>query len=309
MASSAAWAACRNIVMMPFVKYNQLLDRRPTATKCVTSAFMYGLGDICAQKAEHYNKGKEAAEKGEGAPEFHVDWSRAGVFFTFGLLIGGPAVCTRTAQPAALSKAFLAPAFRELPTLHQRRFVLLTPVYKMQYTAWFARLDMLPAQLWALRNARQRAEIMRAYNLLKRHGIDVNLRMDRLVRLDCSVATVAGYAERFLPSSRRACLLHAGRGRCQPSPNVRPTCHRSSPSLRLLSLQPDARPLSKWAAKAFKIAADQFIFSTTYTLVFFLAIGMMNVRVVCAASAGKRTQGSFAPDSSISSSCSWRPLA
>lgn len=141
MAFATALAACRNVAMFPFTKYNQLLDKHPWKTKCVTSAFMYGAGDLCAQKAEHYNKSKEAEEKGEDAPGFHIDWSRAGVFFTFGLLVGGPA-----------------------------------------YTAWFARLDMLPAQLWALRNARQRAEIMRAYNLLKRHGIDVNLRMDRLVR-------------------------------------------------------------------------------------------------------------------------------
>lgn len=49
-------------------------------------------------------------------------------------------------------------------------------------------------------------------------------------------------------------------------------------STSLHRLQPDARPLGKWTGKAFKIAADQFIFSTTYTLVFFLAIGMMQVR-------------------------------
>jgi hypothetical protein len=69
-----------------------------------------------------------------------------------------------------------------------------------------------------MRQTRQRFEILRAYNLLKRHGIEVNLRVEKL---------------------------------------------------------PSAQPLGKWTQKAWKIAADQLIFSSTYTLIFFLVIGMM----------------------------------
>ena len=39
---------------------------------------------------------------------------------------------------------------------------------------------------------------------------------------------------------------------------------------------PKALPLSKWKGKAAKIAADQLIFSSLYTLVFFMGIGVMN---------------------------------
>lgn len=38
---------------------------------------------------------------------------------------------------------------------------------------------------------------------------------------------------------------------------------------------PNAAPLDKWKGKAAKIAADQLIFSSVYTLVFFLSIGIM----------------------------------
>lgn len=39
---------------------------------------------------------------------------------------------------------------------------------------------------------------------------------------------------------------------------------------------PKALPLSKWKGKAAKIAADQLIFSSIYTLVFFMGIGVMS---------------------------------
>lgn len=38
---------------------------------------------------------------------------------------------------------------------------------------------------------------------------------------------------------------------------------------------PSAKPLPKWAELALKIAADQFFFSSLYTLVFFMGIGML----------------------------------
>lgn len=43
-----------------------------------------------------------------------------------------------------------------------------------------------------------------------------------------------------------------------------------------LAKLPKAEPLSKWKGKAAKILADQLIFSSTYTLIFFLSIGMLN---------------------------------
>jgi len=86
------------------------------------------------------------------------------------------------------------------------------------YSFWFGWLDTLPLKLYQLRQMRQRAEILRAYNLLKRHGIEVNLVVDKL---------------------------------------------------------PNAQPLGKWTQKAFKIAFDQLIFSSAYTLVFFMGVGAM----------------------------------
>ena len=79
-------------------------------------------------------------------------------------------------------------------------------------------LDTLPLKLYELRQSRQRADILRAYNLLKRYGISVTLDVSKL---------------------------------------------------------PNAQPLGKWTTKAAKIAMDQLVFSSAYTAVFFLSIGML----------------------------------
>lgn len=79
-------------------------------------------------------------------------------------------------------------------------------------------MDTAPQRYWALRNARQRAEILRAFNVLRRHGIKVDLKMDRI---------------------------------------------------------PSADPLGKWTQKAVKVLLDQAVFSSLYTLGFFVGTGMM----------------------------------
>jgi hypothetical protein len=87
------------------------------------------------------------------------------------------------------------------------------------YHFWFGWLDTLPTAMWRLRQNRQRLHILRAYAVLKRAGIKVDLNPDAI---------------------------------------------------------PDAARFSKYAEKAAKIAADQLIFSSAYTLIFFLGVGMMN---------------------------------
>jgi uncharacterized membrane protein YebE (DUF533 family) len=94
--------ALTGMLLAPVRKYNQLLERSPIATKCVTSGFMYALGDIAAQGAQHYNAEKDAkkhdedaAAEGQVVPHrerkrFRVDWERAGLFFVFGTVVGGP---------------------------------------------------------------------------------------------------------------------------------------------------------------------------------------------------------------------------
>lgn len=87
------------------------------------------------------------------------------------------------------------------------------------YHYWFGWLDQLPTAMWRLRQNRQRLQILRAYAVLKRAGIEVKLNPDAI---------------------------------------------------------PDAARFSKYAEKAAKILADQLIFSSLYTLIFFLSVGMMN---------------------------------
>jgi hypothetical protein len=165
---------------IPFMRYNQWLDRSPVVAKSITSGVMYAAGDGIAQAAEHYRETKDAEAAGgmtAATKTFRINWKRVGIFFVYGTLIAGPA-----------------------------------------YHIWFSRLDLLPAAVFQLRQHRYRAEILRAYALLKRHGIEVNLKMEKL---------------------------------------------------------PSAKPFHKWTDKAMKIAADQLVFSSLYTLVFFLSVGMM----------------------------------
>jgi hypothetical protein len=46
-----------------------------------------------------------------------------------------------------------------------------------------------------------------------------------------------------------------------------------------LNKLPKAQPLGRWQAKLAKIAADQLLFATTYTAVFFVGVGLLNVAV------------------------------
>lgn len=85
------------------------------------------------------------------------------------------------------------------------------------YHYWFNNLDRLPGMMWRLRQLRQRKDIMKAYTLLRRHGIDVNMKLDAL---------------------------------------------------------PTIPKFNSKTEKAMKILADQLVFSSLYTLLFFVAIGM-----------------------------------
>jgi hypothetical protein len=85
------------------------------------------------------------------------------------------------------------------------------------YHTWFGSLDLLPGALLRLRQHQSRTEIMRAYATLRRHGIEVSMKLDAL---------------------------------------------------------PVVRPWTKTGEKVIKILADQLIFSSFYTLVFFMGIGL-----------------------------------
>ena len=71
----------------PAVWYNTQLNRHPLFVKSVTSGFMYGAGDACAQVAENYTQNK--ARPPEGKQPLRLNWRRIGVFFVFGTIVGG----------------------------------------------------------------------------------------------------------------------------------------------------------------------------------------------------------------------------
>ena len=87
------------------------------------------------------------------------------------------------------------------------------------YHYWFNYLNELPAALWSLKQSNQRWRILRAYAILKSHGIDVKLDMEKM---------------------------------------------------------PKAAKIGKWTSKFVKIAVDQLVFSSLYTLIFFVSIGGMS---------------------------------
>ena len=81
----------------PAIWYNTQLNKRPLLVKSITSGFMYGAGDACAQVAENYAENKKpGAEK----KALRLNWRRIGVFFVFGTVIGG---CVRRIRSAAFA--------------------------------------------------------------------------------------------------------------------------------------------------------------------------------------------------------------
>lgn len=139
-------ASLRALLLRPFLKYNDWLERKPVLTKSLTSGVMYATGDALAQKAEHYVASKGGGGEASSSavkPKFSMNWKRLGIFFIYGTVIAGPS-----------------------------------------YHLWFSRLDLLPAAMLQLRAHRQRAEVLRAYALLKRHGIEVNLRLEKVSERD-----------------------------------------------------------------------------------------------------------------------------
>jgi len=136
----------------------------------------------------------------------------SGVMYAAGDALAQVAEARASPPPAAAAKPF---AFNKT-----RLLIFLaygTVIGGPAYHAWFGYLDRLPLQMYRLRQHRHRTELMRAYALLKRHGVPVELRLDSL---------------------------------------------------------PTVPVWGAWTEKAMKIAADQLVFSTAYTLVFFVAIGL-----------------------------------
>lgn len=160
---------------MPFIKYNELLERFPLPVKSITSGIMYAGGDILAQYTETYTVNRNKPSDDQQTTT--LDKKRVAIFFIYGTFIAGPA-----------------------------------------YHYWFDYLNELPALLWRFKQTRHRGKILRAYAYLKSHGIDVRMDTSKL---------------------------------------------------------PQAAPLGKWYGKMAKIAADQLIFSSFYTLVFFMSIGCL----------------------------------
>lgn len=112
------------------------------------------------------------------AKPFAADWTRVGIFFTFGTIISGPI-----------------------------------------YHYWFNSLNELPLRLWNLKNVRHRGKILQSFAYLKAHGIEVKLDLAKL---------------------------------------------------------PNAKELSRFTVKVSKILADQLLFSSAYTVVLFMCLGLMN---------------------------------
>ena len=72
---------------VPFDRYAQWLNRSPLVAKSMTSGAMYGLGDVCAQAAEHYSENREVPVAARAS--FRLDWKRVGVFVVFGTVVAG----------------------------------------------------------------------------------------------------------------------------------------------------------------------------------------------------------------------------
>ena len=59
-------------------------------------------------------------------------------------------------------------------------FVYGTVIAGPLYHIWFNNLDRLPGVMYQMRMHRQRSEIMKAYSILRRNNIEVNLKLDQL---------------------------------------------------------------------------------------------------------------------------------
>lgn len=187
-----ALAAAASLLRIPAARYNSLLERRPVLVKSLTSGLMYASGDLIAQFIAHSREQREA----ETVP-------------VTGASDGGATGATATPASVRRREGFRVD-WRRLTIFFAYGTLLAGPMYHV----WFNQLDLLPAAMFKLRQMRQRNEVLKAYALLRRHGVEVDLKVDKL---------------------------------------------------------PNAKPFSKWTERGIKIAADQLVFSTIYTLVFFVS--------------------------------------
>ena len=72
---------------LPLVKYNAWLSKSPLVAKSLSSGFIYGIGDICAQFAENYS-GQRTHPLSSPARK-KIDWKRVCVFVVFGTVVAG----------------------------------------------------------------------------------------------------------------------------------------------------------------------------------------------------------------------------
>lgn len=124
---------------------------------------------------------------------------------------------------------------------------------------WFSYLDTLPGKLFLLRQHRQKLKILRAYATLKRHNIKVELDLDKL--------PTAAKSRPWLDKASKIGAHQWGGSE-----------HVCSPA-RVLQYLFSVHLCVPWSIPPDGVrtaAADQLIFSSLYTLVFFLSVGVTN---------------------------------
>lgn len=201
-------AAIISLLRIPAARYNAWLERRPVLVKSLTSGLMYAAGDLTAQVIAHTRsaaKVDDTAASGDGG----AGTSTGSGSVKGGKDAGGASGGAVVEEPRRGTLATFKVDWKRVGVF----FVYGTVIAGPAYHVWFNKLDLLPGAMFQLRQARMRNEVLRAYALLRRHGVEVTLKMDQL---------------------------------------------------------PNAKPFPKWSEKAIKIAADQLVFSSLYTLVFFI---------------------------------------
>lgn len=224
------------VLKRPFVWYNAQLERRPVLVKSLTSGLTYAAGDAIAQKAEHM----QATRNGLPVKPFKLNWKRLGIFFVYGSAIAGP-----------------------------------------MYHYWFSKLDLLPAAMFQLRQTRQRAELLKAYALLRRHDVEVNLKLDRLPKAKpfpkwaekgMKIAADQLVFSRCVRAWGGAGVGGAGRGLRQLAP---PPCRRHRHHHQQQG-QPAAELRLRLPTPLLPLPVPRcYSGCSLYTLVFFIAVGMM----------------------------------
>lgn len=155
----------------PFVFYGELLERYPYTTKSFTSGIMYAAGDLLAQSGENYHKQQQQQLQQRHQHDDVAICSANGEDDSVGEK-SAQTTAGKESQPPSSSSTIL-------DVLDGKRagvfFLFGLCVSGPVMSLWFGFLNELPSTLWRLRQARQSSEILKAYFVLKHHGIDVKL--------------------------------------------------------------------------------------------------------------------------------------